>query len=148
MAYLPGVPDGGPAPVSPTAPGGAKTSLGKPGGISAVAHSVGKPGNTEHLGSIIGRPGKGMTSVGGGDPLAHSLNHYGKPPANPAAASKLLGGQQMDGGTVPTAHAGAKIIRGESGQMRQHVRTGGLGAGKMGMPGPSDQDTNSTQDTE
>lgn len=60
MALLPGVPNVGPAPVSP------------------MAHSAGKPGKTEHLGSVVGRTGKGLTNIGGGDSALHSLNHYGK----------------------------------------------------------------------
>jgi hypothetical protein len=43
MAYIPGVPDMGPSPVSPIA-GSSKTPIGAPKGISAIAHSVGKPG--------------------------------------------------------------------------------------------------------
>lgn len=99
MAYLPGVPDVGPAPVSP--PGGGKTIA------------------VQHLGSVVGRTGKGLTTVGGGDPIAHSLSHYGKP--------------------------GKNAIRG--GKMGSHVKKGGLGPGAQGMPGP-DTNTNITQDTE
>jgi hypothetical protein len=33
---------------------------------------------TEHLGNITGRRTPGLTTVGGGDQLAHSLSHYGK----------------------------------------------------------------------
>lgn len=86
MAYLPGVPDVGPAPVSPT------------GGGKAL--------KTEQLGSVVGRTGKGLTTVGGGDSAAHSLNHYGK----------------------PTIHGGA---------IGRNIKKGGLGPGKMGMPGPN-----------
>lgn len=133
MSYLPGVPDMGPKPVSPTVPGGANTTVGKPSGIAQVANSVGKPGNTQHLGSVVGRTGKGMTSVGGGDPLAHSVSQYGKTGA----------------GTNPTAHGGAKQIRGLSGTMRQGVRSGGLGPERLGMPGPSDTNySNTSADTE
>lgn len=34
----------------------------------------------QHLGNITGRRGAGLTTVGGGDQLAHSLSHYGKEP--------------------------------------------------------------------
>lgn len=129
MSYLPGVPNMGPAPVSPVSTG-ANTTVGKPGGIAAIAHGVGKPSNTQHLGSIIGLPGKGSTSVGGGDPMAHSLSQYMK----------------TAGGAQPTAHAGVKnAIRG--GKMGPHVKRGGLGQGPMGMPGPDDN-VNTSQDTE
>lgn len=132
MSLLPGVPNMGPAPVSPTMKMPSITSVGKSSGIAAVAGSVGKPGNTEHLGSVVGRTGKGISNLGGGSSLAHSMNAYGKKP--PA----LLGGTQMAGGVDPTAHAGAKMIRGGSGGMRSHIRQGGLGPGSMGAPGPSD----------
>lgn len=103
MAYLPGVPDAGPAPLNTT---------------------VGKQTGTEHIGTVVGRTGKGLTSVGGGDPLAHSLNHYGKP-------------------------AGSKQIRGLAGTMRHGVRAGGLGPGKMGVAGASDTNySNTSEDTE
>lgn len=109
MSYLPGVPDMGPAPANTT---------------------VGKQTATEHLGSVVGRTGKGMTSVGGGDPLAHSLNHYGKP----AAAGAM---------------AGSKQVRGLNSTARHGVRAGGLGPGRMGTPGPSDTNySNTSQDTE
>lgn len=149
MAYLPGVPDTGPAPVAPSlAQGVAKVDVGKPSGIAAVAHSVGKPGNTEQLHSVVGRTGKGLTSVGGGNPMTHSLNHYGKVASAGSLAGQLLG-SSTGTGVDPTKHAGASIVRGESGSpMRKHLRTGGLGNGPMGMPGPSDQDVNTTQDTE
>ena len=143
MALLPGVPDMGPKPVSPTIPGGANTTVGKPGGIAQVANSVGKPGNTQHLGSVVGRTGKGMTSVGGGDPLAHGFNHYGKKP--PAS----LGGQQITGGVDPTAHPGSKQIRGGLTGGVHRVRSGGLGPERIGMPGPSDTNySNTSEDTE
>lgn len=143
MSYLPGVPDMGPKPVNPTLSGGANTTVGKPNGVAAVANSVGKPGNTQHLGSVVGRTGKGMTSIGGGDPLAHGMSHYGK------KAPALLGGQQTAGGVDPTAHAGSKQIRGLSGTMRHGVRAGGLGPGRMGTPGQSDTNySNTSEDTE
>lgn len=131
MSYLPGVPNMGPAPVSPTIKSGASIGKGKPTpGPSAAAHSVGKPGNTQHIGSIFGKPGAGGSSVGGGNPAAHSSGNYGK----------LLGGQQMAGGVDPTAHKGAQMIKGQSGTMRSHIREGGLGPGKMSTPGPSNTD--------
>lgn len=129
MALLPGVPNVGPAPVSPTVKVGAKVSLGKPAsGISAAAHSVGKPGNSEHFGSVVGRTGKGLTALGGGSSAAHSLNQYGK-------------SSQLEGGVDPTQHAGVSQIRGGGmGKLNPHVRQGGLGPGKMSTPGPSDTD--------
>ena len=33
---------------------------------------------TQELGNITGRRTPGLTTVGGGDQLAHSLSHYGK----------------------------------------------------------------------
>lgn len=107
--------------------------MGQPTAIAATAQSVGKPGRTQHLGSVVGRRGAGLSSIGGGDPGNHSVNHYGKngPP--------MMGGQ-MTGGVNPTAHAGVKMIRGGSGGIRRNVREGGLGPGKMSTPGPSFQD--------
>ena len=125
----------GPKPVSPTISSPSKVGVGKPSGISAIAHSVGKPGNTQHLGSVVGKTGKGISALGGGSPAAHSMNNYGK-----QKAPGLLGGQQMTGGVDPTAHKGAMVIRGQSGAMRPHVRMGGLGPGKESTPGPSDTD--------
>jgi len=115
MGYLPGAPD-----------------MVKPQGIAATAQSVGKPARTQQLGSVVGRRGAGLTSIGGGDPGMHSLNHYGKngsPSLGPASS-----------GVNPTAHAGVKMIRGGSGQMGSRIRQGGLGPGKMSTPGPSFQD--------
>ena len=43
--------------------------------VPAATH---KPLKAEHLGNITGRRGAGLTTVGGGDQLAHSLSHYGK----------------------------------------------------------------------
>ena len=48
-------------------------SIGKE--VPAVSH---KPLKVEHLGNITGRRTPGLTTVGGGDQLAHSLSHYGK----------------------------------------------------------------------
>lgn len=147
MAYLPGVPDVGPAPVSPVV-GGGKTSLGAPGGISARAHAAGKPGNVEHLGNIMpqGRnprsdSGGGFSSVGGGNPGLHSLGHYGK------KAPPLMGGDQITGGVDPTAHPGVTMIRGGLGNPSRHVREGGLGPGRMSTPGP-DNTNYSQQNTD
>lgn len=143
MAYLPGVPNVGPAPVNPTISAPAHTSIGKPAGIAAVAHTVGKPGNTQHFGSVVGRTGSGISALGGGSSAQHSMNDYGKKP--PA----LLGGEQMAGGMDPTAHKGASMIRGGSGGMRTHIREGGLGPGPMSTPGPSDTDYSmNSSDTE
>ena len=121
MSLLPGVPNMGPAPVSPTIKVAGKASLGGPTGIAKTAQTAGKPGNTENLGSLIGRMGKGLTSAGGGNPAAHSISQYGK------------GISGIAGGTDPTAHAGAKLIRGTA--AGPHVKRGGLGSGPQGMPG-------------
>ena len=133
MAYLPGVPNMGPSPVSPVV-GGSHTSVGAPKGIAAIAHQVGKPGYVEHHGSVVGRRSAGLTAVGGGNQAMHSMNHYGKktPP--------LLAGSQLAGGNDPIAHPGIRMIRGGSGQMRSHIREGGLGPGRMSTPGQSDTD--------
>jgi len=45
--------------------------------VPAATH---KPLKAQHLGNITGRRGAGISTVGGGDQLAHSLNHYGKDP--------------------------------------------------------------------
>lgn len=145
MAYLPGVPNMGPAPVGPSLPVASKATVGAPKGIAATAAKVGKPGNTEHFGSVVGRTGKGISGIGGGSTSAHSQNHYGK---SGMPAPPQLGGSQVEGGVDPTKHAGATIIRGQSGGIRAHVRQGGLGPGQLGMPGPSDSFTDSSQDTE
>lgn len=145
MAYLPGVPNVGPAPVSPTVKIAPSIGVGRPHGIAAVAASVGKPGNTEHLGSVVGRTGKGISNLGGGDSALHSLNNYGKTPKAPA----LLGGSQGAGGIDPTAHMGTKMIRGGSGTMKRNIRSGGLGPGFAGAPGPSDTNYSmQSEDTE
>jgi hypothetical protein len=148
MAYLPGVPNVGPAPVGPSLPVASHVDVGSHTGIAKTATTVGKPGNTQHLGSVVGRTGKGLTAVGGGNPMNHSMNAYGKNglPA-PATNGASVGGESM-GGVSPTAHKGAQIIRGGGGGVRAHVKEGGLGPGKMGMPGPSDSFTDPSQDTE
>jgi len=43
-----------------------------------VPEGTSKGQKVEHLGNITGRRGAGLTTVGGGDQLAHSLSHYGK----------------------------------------------------------------------
>jgi hypothetical protein len=60
----------------------------------------------------------------------HSLNHYGK------GGAPLLDGDGRTGRVDPTAHAGAKMIRG--GSMSPHIRSGGLGPNKISTPGPFD----------
>lgn len=70
MAYLPPIvmgDDAGDMPASaPVKPGGKL--------------QVGGHGNTQHYGSVIGRRGAGITTITGGDPTMHSMNHYGKKP--------------------------------------------------------------------
>jgi hypothetical protein len=34
--------------------------------------------HSQVLGSVVGRRGAGITTLAGGDPAAHSVNHYGK----------------------------------------------------------------------
>lgn len=112
-------------------------------GIAAIAHSVGKPGRTEHIGSIVGRRGAGLSTQTGGDPLAHSMGHYGKD------GVPLLAGAPMPASVDPTSHAGARMIRGGTGGMRSHIRQGGLGPGNMSTPGPSNTDYSmNSSDTE
>ena len=131
MSLLPGVPNMGPAPVSPTIKVAGKASLGGPSGIAKTAQAVGKPGNTENFGSVVGRMGKGISAIGGGSSVAHSINHSGKNgPSFPG-----MEGMAGTGGVQPTAHAGASMIRGTS--MSQHIRKGALGPGKQGAPGPN-----------
>jgi hypothetical protein len=50
-------------------------SMPKMSETPAATHKVLK---TEHLGNLAGRRTPGLTTVGGGDQLAHSLSHYGK----------------------------------------------------------------------
>jgi hypothetical protein len=46
-----------------------------PKGVPPASH---KGLRSEELGNITGSRTDGITTVGGGDQLAHSLNHYGK----------------------------------------------------------------------
>lgn len=68
MAYLPGVPDMSPAPVS--------TSAVEPGQVAGGNKNV----RTQHLGSVVGQRGAGMSTITGGNAALHSLGHYGKNP--------------------------------------------------------------------
>jgi hypothetical protein len=123
--------------VSPTIKVAGKTGVGSPStGIGQTAQTAGKPGRTEHLGSIIARRGSGISALGGGNQIAHSMNSYGKQPAKMPGIEGLAG----TGGVQPTAHAGANMIRGGSGTIRQHVREGGLGPSKMSGAGPTAPD--------
>lgn len=146
MAYLPGVPNVGPAPVSPTIKMSSAGGKGSSGGIAAIAGRAGKPGNTEHFGSVVGRTGKGISNLGGGSSAAHSLSQYGKAAKAPA----LLGGQQGAGGVDPTQHLGVKQIRGGGlGTINPRVKQGGLGPGFAGSPGASNTNYDATSgDTE
>jgi hypothetical protein len=138
MSYLPGVPNMSPAPVS-TAPAGGK---GGTTGIAKIAATVGKPGRSQELGSMVGRHASGTsTHITGGDPLAQSLQHYGKKP--PAMLGGTLGGNAT---VDPTAHAGASMIRGGAGGIkpRGYLKYGGLGPGRMGAPGPNNTDYSMT----
>lgn len=82
---------------------------------------------TQHLGSLIGRRAAGTSMITGGDPVMHSLNHYGK------GVSPLLAG---DGGPAGLKPGGKSLIRG--GSMSPHIRSGGLGPNKISTPGPFD----------
>jgi hypothetical protein len=82
---------------------------------------------TENLGTVVGRVGAGLTTLGGGDQMAHSMNHYGKrPPAS-------LIGFPMIGASLPVP-SGPGLLR--SNKMRAHPSSGGMGQktfyGKMG----------------
>jgi len=50
------------------------------GNLSTVPHRrlLGMATRKEDIVSPVGRRGAGMTSLGGGDPGAHTFNHYGK----------------------------------------------------------------------
>ena len=49
-------------------------------GMSTVPHRrlLGMATRKEDIVSPVGRRGAGMTTLGGGDPGAHTFNHYGK----------------------------------------------------------------------
>lgn len=51
---------------------------------------VGKSLRIQNLGNLIGMRGAGISKVGGGNPIAHTFNHYGKQP-------------QLEGGDEPPA---------------------------------------------
>jgi hypothetical protein len=38
----------------------------------------GKSISTQHMGTVVGKRGAGNSTITGGDPGAHSVNHYGK----------------------------------------------------------------------
>lgn len=71
----------GPAPYLPPSssgtPGGSREgSYGKSGGASLQV--MGKGRKAENLGNLTSMRGAGLTTIGGGDPMAHSVNQYGK----------------------------------------------------------------------
>lgn len=130
MAYLPGAPGFSPRPAAPAV---ASTRVGKGAqtGIAKTAAGVGKPGREEHLGNLHASGYRAPRSrITGGDPGMHAMGNY----------SKAAGA----GGVSPTDHPGSKMIRGQSGTMRSHIREGGLGPGPMGTPGPSDTNYSQT----
>lgn len=130
MSYLPGVPDDSPAPVSPVV-GAAKIGAGHVTHIAAVAHAAGKPGRVEYRKTVVGHPGKGSSHVGGGKPIAHMMNHYGK-------KGPEMMGADMPTAVDPTQHPGVRMMRGSAaGRVEEHVRQGGLGPGRMSTPGKS-----------
>lgn len=142
MSYLPGVPNAGPAPVSPMA-GGMKASRGGPStGIAKTAASVGKPGRTQHMGSLTTTMPRATprTSVTGGDPMAHSMGQFGKSFSMPG--SGMSGGSGVD----PTQHAGVSQVKGGMGGMGRRIKQGALGPGKAGAVGPNA--TSGTSDTD
>lgn len=119
--YLPPDPDM-PDVQSPTVGTSGTATKGAPSGIAGTAFSVGKPGKTQHLGNITGRRGAGMSTATGGNPMMHSLNHYGVDPP------PLLAGMSSTPGSNPTEHGGSAQIRGGSGRGGiRKPRHGGLG---------------------
>lgn len=116
-----------------------------PTGIAKIAGSVGKPGRQQALGNLHTRGAPPV--ITGGDPLAHSLNQYGK---NPPAA---LGGGAMPGmpgttGVDPTQHPGVSQIRGGKGGMKKNARSGGLGPGPEATAGGDNNYDATSQDVE
>jgi hypothetical protein len=106
--------------------GGTLFSSAAPGGGATASPfpTGGKGGSAQHLSS----PHSGMKStLHPGDTLSRSMGQYGK-------------GHSFAGPSP------LKQIRGGTGQMRR-IR-GGLGAGKMGMPGPSGDYSMKSGDTE
>lgn len=128
--HMPSIGGGGGRSHGPTISSpSAKSGIGHPKGIAGLAHSVGKPGNTENLGNLHTAGYRApKAAIPGGDPMMHSMNHYGKPSASPA-------GGGLAGGVDPTAHAGANVVRGAG--MREHIRQGALGPGMLGAAGPN-----------
>ena len=59
-----------------------------------VTSGPGKSMRTQHLGTVVGKRGAGISSITGGDQLAHSLHHYGKQnqAAMPGGLKGLVGG--------------------------------------------------------
>lgn len=103
--------------------GPAATPFSAPGGVKQP--SMGKNSTQQNLHS----PHAGMKStITKGDTLSRSMGQYGKSAGGISGASPL------------------KMIRGGSGQMRR-IR-GGLGPGKMGMPGPAGDYSMKNADTE
>lgn len=125
-------------------------STGVPqGSVSAGSQS---PGQASHLGGgknafsqNLGSPHSGMRStITKGDPLSRMTNNYGKG----HSFDSLSGGHSKN----PNAQSASQInpslhqIRGGLGQMRR-IR-GGLGPGKVGQPGTSQNYSMNNPDAE
>ena len=100
-------------------------------GIAKLAGSVGKPSRQQNLPSRYT-----PATITGGDPIARSMNHYGKNPPAGLAAMGMPGTTAVD----PVAHAGMTQIRGGKGGIRRNPRQGGIGPGPQSTSGPSDSD--------
>jgi hypothetical protein len=109
-------------------------------GIGNLARSVGKPGRQQPLAR-----GERAT-ITGGDPLAHSMGHYGK--NQPPAFATMTTGMPDASAVDPTQHPGVKSIRGGEGGLKRNPREGALGPGKAGVPGGSNDYSMQSQDAE
>lgn len=113
------------------------------GGIAGIAAKVGKPGRQQKLGNPS-YPAR--STITGGSPLAHSMNHFGKVP--PPMPAMLIPSDGMGGaGVDPTAHAGMSQVRGGSGGIKRNPRSGGIGPSKMGGVGAAPPKTMSSSPT-
>jgi len=68
-----------------------------PKGVPPVTH---KSLKVEDLGNITGRRTNGITTVGGGEQLTHTLNHYGKDPPQMPGMDMMLGLPGLRGGRL------------------------------------------------
>lgn len=102
-----------------------------PGQATMQSHGGGKNSISQNLGS----PHSGLRStITKGDTFSRLTNNYGKG----HSFGSLTGGSSKAPNLTPQqANPGLHQLRGGLGQMRR-IR-GGLGPGKVGQPGPSDQ---------